>query len=398
MALNQNLSLKEDLLSSFEVLLEKLKESDLLALKLILDDGAVKETLKGVEELELANNSVAVVEGLSQHGGEATLQLLDALAEVEEIVVKFASLNVHDVIVDLHEVLNDDFEFVENLSEGLAHGSTLGVTDFDFLELLELLDSASQVHDVHAAFGESVKADEESVGGDLPLVLALGLVVEVGILEPGAHVQGQCELLVGLSSVLILDSVEDFLAINKSAALGNDGVADLSNENDKASRGVVVLGVGPDEEDGVHDGHKELSNLVGLIAGADELAEEVLEGAEILVVLVGLFLGNLNFLLQLGEGGGVGALVLFKELEDLLDALTVELSADLVEVLALVFPELKLSHGVGVLAVLKGVFGVLLEHVLDLLLPVDDGSLKNVGLVLGASALGRGHIIWGQRE
>jgi len=187
---------------------------------------------------------------------------------------------------------------------------------------------------------------------------------------------------VGLSSVLILDSVKDFLAINKSAALGNDGVADLSDENDKASRGVVVLRVGPDEENGVHDGHKELSNLVGLIAGADELAEEVLEGAEILVVLVGLFLGNLNFLLQLGEGGGVGALVLFKELKDLLDALTVELSADLVEVLALVFPELKLSHGVGVLAVLKGVLGVLLEHVLDLLLPVDDGSLKNVGLVL----------------
>jgi len=141
--LNENLSLKEYLLGGFEVLLEKLKESDLLALKLILDDGAVKETLKGVEELELANNSVAVVEGLSQHGGETALQLLDALAEVEEIVVEFASLNVHDVIVNLHEVLNDDFEFVENLSEGLAHGSTLGVTDFDFLELLELLDGAS---------------------------------------------------------------------------------------------------------------------------------------------------------------------------------------------------------------------------------------------------------------
>lgn len=254
------------------------------------------------------------------------------------------------------------------------------------------------MHDVHAAFGESVKADEESIGGDLPLVLALGFVVEVGILEPGTHVEGQSELLVGLSSVFILDSVENFFAINKSAALGNDRVANFSNENDKASRGVVVLGVGPDQEDGVHDGHKKLSNLVGLIAGADELTEEVLESAEILIVLVGLLLGNLDFLLQLGEGGGVGAFVLFKELEDLLNALTVELSADLVEVLALIFPELNLSHGVGVLAVLKGVLGVLLEHVLDLLLPVDDGSFKNVSLVLGASALGRGHIIWGQRE
>jgi len=68
-----------------------------------------------------------------------------------------------------------------------------------------------------------------------------------------------------------------------------------------------------------------------------------LEGLEILVVLVGLLLGNLHLFLQLGEGSGVGALVLLKELEDLLDALRVELHTDAVQVLGLVSPELDLG-------------------------------------------------------
>jgi len=52
--------------------------------------------------------------------------------------------------------------------------------------------------------------------------------------------------------------------------------------------------------------------------------------------------------LELAEGGGVGALVLFKELKHFLDTLRVQLLADAVEVLGLVAPELKLGQRVGV--------------------------------------------------
>jgi len=52
----------EDLLGDLEVGLEKFKKSDLLALKLVLDDGSVEESLKGVKHLELADNGVTVVE------------------------------------------------------------------------------------------------------------------------------------------------------------------------------------------------------------------------------------------------------------------------------------------------------------------------------------------------
>jgi hypothetical protein len=94
-------------------------------------------------------------------------------------------------------------------------------------------------------------------------------------------------------------------------------------------------------------------------------------------------LSDLHFLLQLGERSGVGRLVLLEELEHLLDALRVQLLADLVQVLGLALPEFKLGKRVGVPVVLEGVLGVLLEHILNLLLPVNDGSLQNVRLVLG---------------
>lgn len=74
---------------------------------------------------------------------------------------------------------------------------------------------------------------------------------------------------------------------------------------------------------------------------------------------------------------------MLEELEDLLDALRVQLLANLVQVLGFALPEVELSQWAGVLVVFEGILGVLLENVLDLLLPVDDGSLKNVSLVFG---------------
>ena len=78
--------------------------------------------------------------------------------------------------------------------------------------------------------------------------------------------------------------------------------------------------------------------------------------------------------MQLAEGGGVSALVLLKELKNLLDALGVELETDAVKVLSFVLPEVQLGHRLGVLSILKGVFWVLLEDVLDLFLPMNNGG------------------------
>jgi len=50
-----------------------------------------------------------------------------------------------------------------------------------------------------------------------------------------------------------------------------------------------------------------------------------------------------------------------------------------------------------VVAVLKRVLGILLENILDLLLPVDNGRFKDVGLVLTRSAFTVGDVLGRQR-
>lgn len=174
----------------------------------------------------------------------------------------------------------------------------------------------------------------------------------------------------GGGGVLVLDLTEDLLTIDLEAAVGDDLVADLTDENKETSGGVVVLGVSPDQQDGVHDWDKVVSHLMKLKRGVLELSEIAVEGLEIFVVLIGLETGDLNLLLELGEGRGLGRLVLLEELEDLLDALSGELVADRVKVLTLVLPEVNFGDGTGVNGLLEGLLGVLAELSLDLLGPL----------------------------
>jgi hypothetical protein len=143
------------------------------------------------------------------------------------------------------------------------------------------------VHDVLASLREGVKSHEESVGGDFPLVLSLGLVFKVSIFEFGAHVQSENELIMSFLWLLSLDETKDLLTIDVLVASGNDRVANLTDENNKPGWGVVVLRVGPDEEDGVHDWDEEFNYVLKLIGWVGELIEQFNQGLEILVVLVG---------------------------------------------------------------------------------------------------------------
>mmetsp|Transcript_20734 Transcript_20734/g.31851 ORF Transcript_20734/g.31851 Transcript_20734/m.31851 type:complete len:572 (-) Transcript_20734:732-2447(-) len=304
--IDQGLTLHEDGADHLQVLLVQFEQSDVLLLELVLDDGAVKQSLEGVQQLELADDGVTVIETLGQDGGQTSLELLDSLAELEEVVVELALFDVHDVVLHGRELVDGLLELREHLEDGSREGLTLGVTDVDLLQLRELHNRAGQVHDVLAALREGVQAHEQSVGGDLPLVLGLGLVLEVGVLELGAHVESQHQLVVGLLGLISLDVHEDLLAVNGVAASVDDGVADFSDQHHQAGRRVVVLRVGPDEQDGVHDGHEQVGGVLQFVAVARQLIEQVNKGLEVLVVLVGLGTGNLNFLLELGEGAGVG--------------------------------------------------------------------------------------------
>jgi len=73
---------------------------------------------------------------------------------------------------------------------------------------------------------------------------------------------------------------------------------------------------------------------------------------------------------------------LLEEFEYFLDSLGVKLVADLVKILTLVLPEVNLDKWIGMVAILEGTLWILLEYVLDLSGPVNDGKLKKLSLVL----------------
>ena len=105
--------------------------------------------------------------------------------------------------------------------------------------------------------------------------------------------------------LLILDTTEDSLTIDIFAALADDGIADLTDENYKAGRSVVVGRICPDHENHMHDGDKEVRNLSELFTQVSELVEKGSECLQVLKVLVTFRAGSLNLLLELAERSSV---------------------------------------------------------------------------------------------
>jgi hypothetical protein len=132
----------------------------------------------------------------------------------------------------------------------------------------------------------------------------------------------------------------------------------------------------------VHDWDEEILHLAELKSTRVQRLKEFSEGLEVLLVLVGFKSGNLDLLLKLGEGRNKGRLVLLQEFEHFFYAFGVKLVVDRVQVEGLLFPEIDFGHGTRIVAIFKGILRVHLKHILNLLGPVDDGSLQDLGLLL----------------
>ena len=269
----------EDVGYDLQVGLVQLKESNVFLFELILDDLSVEETFKSVKQFEFTDDGIAVIKGLSENGGKSALEFLNALTELEEVVIELVDLDVHNVEADFHELVNSQVEFRLNGLDAGGHLLSFGVTNLDLLQFVELLDGTSQVHDILASLGEGVEADKESVGGDFPLVLALSLVVEVSFLETSTHLDAELEASVSLMRSLSCDAFFDAVAINVGVAVKDNLVADLTDEDDKSGGGVVVRGVSPDHENSVHDRDEKRLGINEFRTGIHELSEEILQGA-----------------------------------------------------------------------------------------------------------------------
>ncbi len=121
-----------------------------------MNDFSGKEAFEAFKELEFAHKGVTVIKGRSQHRGQPTLEALDVLAELEEVVGELFLLNFHDVIIDKHESVNSSSEFCVDTHNGLRKSFSLCVSNLELLQLCELLDGLSQLHDVLTSLDEGI--------------------------------------------------------------------------------------------------------------------------------------------------------------------------------------------------------------------------------------------------
>jgi hypothetical protein len=138
------------------------------------------------------------------------------------------------------------------------------------------------------------------------LSLCLLLVLKVGVLELGADIKGNSELVVSLLCLLSLDEVEDSRAVDGISAPDDDSVADFSDQDDESGWGIVVLRILPNKQDRLHDWGKEINYFRKICACADQIIEEICECSQVLIVLNSLVTGDLYFFLELAEWTSVG--------------------------------------------------------------------------------------------
>lgn len=107
------------------------------------------------------------------------------------------------------------------------------------------------------------------------MTLGFLLVFKVGILELCADVKSNSELIMSLLWLFGLDQIKDGKSIDGISASDDDGVADLSDQDNKPGWSVVVLGVLPNQQNGLHDWCKEVNYFWEIGAGADQVVEQI---------------------------------------------------------------------------------------------------------------------------
>jgi hypothetical protein len=121
----------------------------------------------------------------------------------------------------------------------------------------------------------------------------------IRLLELGTGVKSLLEVVMSKMRLISLDESEDLLLVDEVSAPINDSVGDLPDEYNKSGRSVVILGVSPDEQDGVHNRHEQVCDILELKGVVGQVIEQLGESLQVEVVVVSLNSGSLNFLLEL---------------------------------------------------------------------------------------------------
>jgi len=99
------------------------------------------------------------------------------------------------------------------------------------------------------------------------------LVLKVGILEFGADIKSNCELIMSLLWLFGFDHIKDDWTVDCVSASDDDCIADFSDKYNKSGWSVVVLRVLPDEQYGLHNWSKEINQLWEVSSGTNQVME-----------------------------------------------------------------------------------------------------------------------------
>ena len=123
----------------------------MLLFKFILDDWSGKKSFKGIQEFEFSNDGITVIKALGKDRGKSSLKTFDSLSKLVEIIIEHSLFNVHNVVFDLHELIDSNGEFIINLENTSSKSLTFSVTNLNSIKLIEFDDGLGQLHKILAS-------------------------------------------------------------------------------------------------------------------------------------------------------------------------------------------------------------------------------------------------------
>jgi hypothetical protein len=154
-----------------------------LFLKFVLNNGSVEDAFKAVQKFELAQDGIIIIKTLSDDGGKPSLEFFYFSSENQEVLVEFLLIDVHGIIRQGSEAFDRFSELFRDLFDCLCKSFSLGSTEFDSFEFVELHDGCGEVQDIMASFAVGVQSGEQGIEGQLPFAFRLIFVLEVVLLE-----------------------------------------------------------------------------------------------------------------------------------------------------------------------------------------------------------------------
>lgn len=375
------LAADEDAVACLEVALVGVEQAEVLLRDFFVDLGALDHFVEHFEELEAREERGVVFEALRDDGCNALVDVFHLALEGAEVVAELLAsdfvVDVHDVVVFaveffalvfehvVREVFQSLVEHVMNVLDVLCELVSLCSANGDFFEDVVVHGSLNDVFEVCAALDEAVELFEERGVDDVPAAVGAVLVVLVDEFEAPAGLADLFEAAERSEEVGLGDLADEVGAVELLAALRDDLVADLPDEDDEVGVRLVVVARVLDEHDEVHDGHEDLFDFGDRVREALQLLEVLLEGREEALVVLGLVLGLRHLLLEFVKGADVVRGLAGEESFDFDEFFRDELGLDVVEVVLALVPELDFLERACFLVGLEYAFGVLLEDLLD---------------------------------